>query len=123
MTRAAPLPTSKGEFSTKTKRGNTSPTIRAISRQRPLRAPSMPPPFSGSADILTGKSARYDVNKAAPRAAVKGANVIPNRERRENAVILSGGKYACGVGFALDGADGAPAEQVSTEYATTSARE
>jgi hypothetical protein len=75
------------------------------------------------ADVLARKAARYDVNNASPRSAVKGLNVIPNREGRENAVILSGGKYACGVGFPLDGANGAPSEQVSAKYSSTSARE
>jgi hypothetical protein len=79
--------------------------------------------LSCDADVLTGKSSRYDINTASPRATVKGANVIPNRERRENSVILSGGKYACGVGVPLDGAHGSPSEQVPAEYASTSARE
>jgi len=75
------------------------------------------------ADVLARKAARYDVNNASPRSAVKGLNIIPNREGRKNAVILSGGKYACGVGFPLDGANGAPSEQVSAKYSSTSARE
>jgi hypothetical protein len=79
--------------------------------------------LSGNADVLAGKPARYHVNNSSPRSAVKGANVIPNRERRETAVILSGEQYACGVGVALDGADSSPSEQVSAEYAATSARE
>jgi hypothetical protein len=76
-----------------------------------------------NADVLARKTARYDVNNSSPRSAVKGLNVIPNREGREKAVILSGGKYACGVGLPLDSADGAPSEQVSSENASTSARE
>jgi hypothetical protein len=78
---------------------------------------------AGDADVLTGKPARYHVNNAAPRPSVKGANVIPNRERRENAVILSLGKYARGVGLALDGADDSPSKQVAAENAATSACE
>jgi hypothetical protein len=72
---------------------------------------------------LAREAARNDVNKAAPWSAVKGANVIPNREGREKAVILSGDKNACGVGVALNSGDGAPAEQVATEYSATSACE
>lgn len=51
------------------------------------------------------------------------ANVIPNRERREKAFILSGDKNACGVGFPLNGADGGPAEELAPKYAATSACE
>jgi hypothetical protein len=79
--------------------------------------------FSGCADVLAGKPSRYHVNTSAPRSAVKGANVIPNRERRENAFILSGDKNACGVGFPLDGANCAPSEEVPAKYSATSARE
>jgi hypothetical protein len=80
-------------------------------------------PSACNADVLTWKAARNDVNTAAPRSAVKGLNVIPNREGREKAVILSGGKYASCVGFPLDGADGTPSKQVTSEYASTSACE
>tara|TARA_R110002153_G_scaffold33979_2_gene101978 strand:+ start:2077 stop:2358 length:282 start_codon:yes stop_codon:yes gene_type:complete len=79
--------------------------------------------FSCGANVLAGKSARNDVNTASPRLAVKGLNVVPNRERRENAFILSGAQYACGEGFPLNGANGSPSEQVSSEYAATSACE
>jgi hypothetical protein len=78
---------------------------------------------SGGTDVLTGKPARYDVNNSSPRPSVKGLNVIPNRERRENLVILSGGKYASCVGFPLNGADSSPSKQVPAEYASTSACE
>jgi hypothetical protein len=36
---------------------------------------------------------------------------------------LSSHKYACGIGVVLDGANGAPSEQVPAEYPATSARE
>jgi hypothetical protein len=47
--------------------------------------------FAGSCCgyVLAGKAARYHVNNSAPRSAVKGADVIPYRERRENPVVLS----------------------------------
>jgi len=79
--------------------------------------------LSGHADVLAREAARNHVNNAAPWSSVKGANVIPNREGREKAVILSGGKYACGVGFPFNGANGAPSEQVAAENSSTSARE
>jgi hypothetical protein len=79
--------------------------------------------FSCDADVLAWEAARNHVNTSAPRASVKGANVIPNRERREKAVILSLGKYACGVWLPLNGADGSPSKQLAAENASTSARE
>jgi hypothetical protein len=78
---------------------------------------------SGKADVLARESARHHINTSAPRLSVKGANVIPNRERRENAVILSGDKYACGVGLPLNGADRSPSKEVPAKDASTSARE
>ena len=78
---------------------------------------------TGCADVLARETARYHVNKSAPRSAVKGLNVIPNRERRENAVILSLDKNACGVGSPFNSADCAPSEQVASENSSTSARE
>jgi len=79
--------------------------------------------LAGGADVLAGKAARYHVNKSAPWPSVKGAHVIPNRERREKAIILAGAQYACGIGVVFDGADGAPAEEVAAEYAATSPSE
>jgi hypothetical protein len=72
---------------------------------------------------LTGKPARYNVNNSSPRLAVKGAYVIPDRERRENFVILSGAQYACGIGFPFDRTNGSPSEQFSPENASTSSGE
>jgi hypothetical protein len=76
--------------------------------------------ISGNADVLARKAARYDINNSSPRSAVKTLNVIPNRERREKAVILSGGKYASCVGFPFDGTDRSPSEQLSGKYSATS---
>jgi len=64
---------------------------------------------------LAGKPARNHVNTSSPRSTVKGANVIPDRERRQKSVILSAGKYACGVGVSLDGTDGSPSEEMPPE--------
>jgi hypothetical protein len=79
--------------------------------------------LSGCADVLTGKPARYHVNTAAPWSAVKGAYVIPYRERREKSVILPGEQYARSVGVPLNGTDCSPAKQVSAKYSATSACE
>jgi hypothetical protein len=79
--------------------------------------------FSCNANVLAGKTARYNVNNSSPRSAVKGLNVIPNRERREKPVILSGCKYARCVWAPFDGADGSPSEEMPSEYSATSACE
>jgi hypothetical protein len=79
--------------------------------------------LSGNADVLARKAARYDINNSSPRSAVKGLNVIPYRERREKAVILSGGKYASCVWLPFDCADSSPSEQLSGKNAATSACE
>ena len=78
---------------------------------------------SGGGDVLAREASRHHVNTPSPRSSVKGSHVIPNRERREGAVVLPCDQYACGVGVLLDGADGSPPEQVATEDASTSARE
>jgi hypothetical protein len=80
-------------------------------------------PFSSDADVLAWKAARNNVNNSLPRPAVKGLNVIPNRERREKPVILSSAQYACGVWLPLDGADSSPSEKFPPKYSSTSARE
>lgn len=87
-------------------------------------APSTDPgAFPGGADVLARESARNDVNSASPRASVKVAYVIPDREGREAAVVLPGDQNVPCVGVELDGADGAPAEQFPAENASSSARE
>jgi hypothetical protein len=85
--------------------------------------PVKPSPFTGNRDVLAREAARNHVNNSAPRLSVKGANIIPNRERRENPVILSLCKNACGVGFPLDGAHCPPSENFPAPNASTSARE
>jgi hypothetical protein len=82
-----------------------------------------PRSLSCGADVLAGKPASHDVNKAAPRSAVKGAHVIPNRERREGSVVLSCHKHSLGVGLAFNGANASVSKQLSGEDASTSARE
>jgi hypothetical protein len=75
--------------------------------------------LSGNGDVLTREASRYHVNKAAPWLSVKGLNVIPNRERREKAFILSGGKYSAGVGFPFDGTDTFPSNELSSKDAAS----
>jgi hypothetical protein len=50
-------------------------------------------------------------------------NVIPNRERREKTVVLSGAQYACGVRFPFNGADGSPSEELASKDAATGSGE
>lgn len=77
-------------------------------------------PFSGCADVLAGKAARNDINTASPRVSVKGSNIIPDRERRETAVVLAGNQDGRCVGVELHSAHGSPAEQMPAEYAAPS---
>jgi hypothetical protein len=79
--------------------------------------------FSCCRYVLARKPARNHVNKSAPRLSVKGANVIPNWERRESAFVLSGGEYASGKWVPFNGTNGSPPEQLAAEYSSTSARE
>jgi hypothetical protein len=78
---------------------------------------------AGGADVLARKAARNDVNNSAPWSSVKGADVVPDRERLEDAVVLALREDLSPVRFDLDGADGSPAEELSPEYAAASARE
>jgi len=77
----------------------------------------------GDADVLARESARHHVNTAAPWSAVKGSDVIPDRERRQDSIVLARKQNVSGVGFELDGADGSPPEQVPAEDASARARE
>jgi hypothetical protein len=51
------------------------------------------------------------------------ANVIPDRERRKNSIVLSLEQNPNSVGLVFNGADGSPPEQLSAKYSATSARE
>lgn len=79
--------------------------------------------LAGDADVLAREAARDHLNSAAPCVSVKGSHVIPYREKREKAVVLSGDENACGIGVDFDGADGSPAKQPAAKDASTSARE
>jgi hypothetical protein len=79
--------------------------------------------FSCTADVLTGKAARYDVNNSAPWSTVKSSNVVPYRESRQASVVLPSHEDPSCVVVEFDCADASPPEQVPAEYASTSARE
>jgi hypothetical protein len=72
---------------------------------------------------LTGKPASHDVNNSAPRSAVKGLHVIPNREKREASIVLSCHKHGLSVGLPFDGAHASVSEQLAGKDAATSACE
>jgi hypothetical protein len=82
-----------------------------------------PGALAGCADVLARESARHHVNTAPPWAAVKGSDVIPDRERRQDSIVLARNENIGSVLLSLDGADRSPAEQVSAKDASTSARE
>jgi hypothetical protein len=82
-----------------------------------------PGALAGGANVLAWEPARNHVNNSAPRLAVKGSHVIPDREGRKASVVLPGDQHIAGVGVELDGADGSPPEERSPEYAATSACE
>jgi hypothetical protein len=84
-------------------------------RPHPTAFPCDARSLSGCADILAREAARYHVNKSVPRSSVKGLNVIPYRERREKAFILSGGKYSSGVWLPFDGAYAFPSKEFASE--------
>ena len=63
------------------------------------------------------------VNNSAPWLSVKGLHVIPNRERREGAIVLSCHKHGLGVWLPLDCADASVSKELASEDAATSACE
>ncbi|MFT3992414.1 MAG: hypothetical protein QM680_13500 [Luteolibacter sp.] len=79
--------------------------------------------LSCDADVLTREASRHHVNTASPWAAVEGLNVIPDRERFEASVVLSGDQNVPCVGVPFDGADGAPSKQFAAKNAASSACE
>lgn len=79
--------------------------------------------FAGDADVLAREASRHHVNTAAPWSSVKGSDVIPDRERRQEPIVLARNEYVPSVGLELDGADRSPSEQVAAKNAASSARE
>jgi hypothetical protein len=79
--------------------------------------------LAGGGDVLTGEASRHHANTASPWASVEGLYVIPDRERFEASVVLSGDQNVPCVGVPFDGADGSPSEEFAPENATSSACE
>ncbi len=66
----------------------------------------------GAGDVLAGEASADNVDASRPRRAVEGSDVIPYREGLEHSVALSLSEHALAVLVDLDGADGAPSEQM-----------
>jgi ribosomal protein L36 len=79
--------------------------------------------FSGNADVLARKAARYHINNASPRFSVEGSHIVPHGEGFKASVILSGEQYTPGVFVNLNGADCPPSEHFASENAASSACE
>jgi hypothetical protein len=79
--------------------------------------------LSSAGNVGAGEAARYDINTASPWASVKGLNIIPDRERRQAAVVLPSHEHAGCVGVPLHSAHGAPSKEFASEYSATSACE
>jgi hypothetical protein len=75
------------------------------------------------ADVLARETARNQINNASPPDSVKSPHIIPNRERREAAVVLSGDKHGGRMSIAFDRADGSEPDDASAKNSATNARE
>lgn len=60
------------------------------------------PTSSGLAEGLAGIAGRDDMNAAAPRSAVEGSQIIPDRRRSQGLVVHPGHESGRRVGFPLD---------------------
>ena len=82
--------------------------------------------FSGAVcgtDVLTRESARNDIHQSTPGLTVEGSHVVPDGERFEASIVLSGEQDAPGVVVDFDGADGSPSTEFASKYAASSACE
>jgi hypothetical protein len=79
--------------------------------------------LSRRGDVLTGKPSRNHVNNASPWPPVESSHVRPNWEWPEKSIGLPLRENGCAVGITFNRADGPPAQQVSAENSSTSARE
>lgn len=72
---------------------------------------------------MAREAAADDVDAAAPRAPVERAHIVEDREALERAFVLPRAQHLLAERFDFDGADGAPAEQLSAEDAAADAGE
>jgi hypothetical protein len=78
---------------------------------------------TGHTDVLTGKSARNDVNTITPRVSIEGTNIIPNRERWKMPVILALHEPLGAIDIELHGADCSPSQERAPKHSSTIACE
>jgi hypothetical protein len=78
---------------------------------------------SGDRDVLAREASRYDINNSSPRLSVKRANVIPDRERTKESVVLSLSQDRCGISISFNRANGLPSEEMSSQDSSSSACE
>jgi len=82
-----------------------------------------PESSSGNGDILAREAARNDVNNSSPWLCVKRANVIPDRERTKESVVLSLSQDRSGISISFNRANGLPSEEMPSENPSSSACE
>lgn len=63
---------------------------------------ALAPALAGKAEWLTGITGSDDMNAAAPRPAVEGSQIVPDRRAIQGLVLHPGHESGRGVGFALD---------------------
>lgn len=69
-----------------------------------------PGAVAGGADALAGEAAGNDINGSAPWESVKGADVVPDGEGREDSVALALEERAAAIVIKLDSTDGGMSE-------------
>ncbi len=60
------------------------------------------PSVAGLAEGLAGITGREEIHAAAPRSAVEGSQIVPDRRRSQGRVFHPGHESGRGVGFPLD---------------------
>jgi hypothetical protein len=78
---------------------------------------------SGGADVLAREASRYHVNKASPRRAIEGADIVPDGKGSKTAVFLAGDEAAARVEIFFDGDDSAPSKEKASQNAASTAGE
>jgi hypothetical protein len=70
---------------------------------------------AGNAERLARESRSNDVHHSAKRSAVKGSDIVPDRECWESTFLLPTQEQVNAVGVMLDSGDGAPSEEFSRQ--------
>jgi hypothetical protein len=75
--------------------------------------------FASRADVLAWEATADDIDRAAPGLAVKGPDIVPDREVGQVSVSLAGEQHAAGVGIKLNSATGAPSKEFAPQDAAS----